>query len=307
MALGTSALILPVNAADETTRTKTRHRNRTSDYSAENSGMPEKALGHLDRANKLIGKEVLSSDDQKVGKIDNVVVDLESGHVLYAVIGSGGFLGAGEKKFAVTPRAFATSGADNLTLKVDKAKLAGAPEFSKDVDKDEQLGKRDFVANVYQYFGERAWWQGKTARKEVDFHNVHKTSDLIGMKVKNSADQDLGKIDNVMLNLPEGRIAYVILSPDSSLKLGNNLYALPPDALTLSTNRKTLNTGLNQEKLAAAPHFDKNNWQNVNDPSWASQVYQYYGKEAWFSPRLSRESLQPTGRTNAQGEVVAPK
>ena len=63
----------------------------------------DKALGEVERVNKLIGKQVRSSDGQKVGKIEDIVFDLESGRVLYAVVGSGGVLGAGEKKIPVPP------------------------------------------------------------------------------------------------------------------------------------------------------------------------------------------------------------
>src|SRR5690242_17286405 len=64
------------------------------------SMMNDKRLNDPERENKLIGKTVLTTDNQKLGKIENVIVDLESGRTLYAVIGSGGILGAGEKKYA---------------------------------------------------------------------------------------------------------------------------------------------------------------------------------------------------------------
>src|SRR5205814_7129566 len=126
------------------------------------------------------------------------------------------------------------------------------------------------------------------------FNNVHKSSDLIGMKVKNVGDQDMGKIDNLMLNLSQGRIAFVILSPDSSLNLGNNLYALPSDTFTASADRKFFSADISKEKLAGAPRFAKNNWNQLSDPSFASQVYQYYGKQAYFE----QGNLRPTGRTD---------
>ena len=50
-------------------------------YSAETSATisNDKALGNVERANKLIGKAVYTSDNQKVGKLDNLIVDLETG------------------------------------------------------------------------------------------------------------------------------------------------------------------------------------------------------------------------------------
>jgi len=252
-----------------------------------------KGLGYLERANKVIGKAVYSSDNQKVGKLENLVVDLESGRILYAVIGAGP-LGIGGHDYAVAPGVFSDARGDNVRLKIEKGKLTAAPQFSSNVDKPEQLAQANFVNQVYQYFGQTAWWQGNNTSADAgSFRNVHKANDVIGMKVKNVANEDLGKIENLMVELPAGRVAYAILNPDSDLKLGNNYYALPPNALTLSSDQKYLVSDLNRDKLAAAPHFAREQWQDLSDPAYGSKVYQYYGKQPYFE---SGTKLQPTGR-----------
>src|SRR5215475_13216672 len=147
-AMGLTMLSLPVRGADESIRTKT-----DSDYKSSTDMQSGKMLGHIKHANKLIGKEVLSSDSQKLGKIDDVVVDLHSGRILYAIIGSGGVLGAGEKLFAVPPGAFSAIQGQSLSLKVDKSKFAGAPQLTSEMDKDSELGKTSFVNQLYQHFG----------------------------------------------------------------------------------------------------------------------------------------------------------
>jgi sporulation protein YlmC with PRC-barrel domain len=306
-----SALSFPTFAAqdDSTASTKTKAERIDNLQSS-------KSLGQVERANKLIGREVIGSDSQKLGKLDNLIVDLESGRILYAVIGSGGVAGVGEKKFAVSPGVFTEMQAPSeskklpfehgpdLRANIDKAKLNGAPQFTKDIDKDMELSKADFLNQVYQYFGETAWWQGANAPASAgEFQNVHKASDLIGMKVQNASDQPMGKLDNLAADLPAGRIVYVILSPDSSLDLGSDLYALPPSALALSTDKKKLTSDISKEKLAGAPHFAKDNWTNLSDPSFASQVYQYYGKQAYFE---AGSSLKPTGPSD-QRTYPAPK
>jgi len=114
------------------------------------------------------------------------------------------------------------------------------------------------------------------------------------MKVKNVNNEDLGKVDNLIVNLPAGRVVFAALDPDSSLKLGNNFYALPPNALTWNSDQKTLVSDLTRDKLSGAPHFAKEQWSTLlSDPAYASKVYQYYGKEAYFE---SSKALQPTGK-----------
>lgn len=299
-ALGLAMASLPVSAADQSSGAKSYERKTSSDYSGITTIQNGKMLGQVERANKLIGKEVLSSDNQKVGKLENLIVDLDSGKILYAVVGSGGILGAGEKKFAVWPRAFSEPQNDNIILKVDKARLQGAPQFTSEISKDQEMGKASFVNQVHQYFAqnsiERAADRASTAvtGNATEYKTVFKADDVIGMKVKNSSDIELGKVDELAVDLPNGYVVYVILSPDSSLKVGDEYFALPPNSLMANTDRKSLTTDLTKEKLASAPHFAKENWASLSNRTWASQVYQYYGKRAYFD---TSSRLQPTGRT----------
>lgn len=284
-----AACALPLQAADENSGAR-RHQRRISDTS--------KSFGQFERAKKLISKEVMDSQNQKAGKIDDLVVDLTSGRVLYAVIGSGGVLGAGEKKYAVAPQIFENSAADSLKLTIDKQQLSSAPEFTRDM-KDTELGKNEFISKVYDSSGQKQFWQSiNQTPTSGSYQTAFKASDLNGMKIKNSSDETMGKLEDLTVGLAQGRIGYVVLAPDSKLDLGDNYYALPPDALTLGSDRKSLVSDISKDKLAAAPHFTKDNWSQISDPQFAAQVYQYYGKQAWFTGS-GGTSLEPTGRTNS--------
>ncbi|HWH69738.1 MAG TPA: PRC-barrel domain-containing protein, partial [Candidatus Sulfotelmatobacter sp.] len=247
------------------------------------------SLSQAAPANQLVGKQVLSSDNQPVGTLDNLVVDLESGHILYAVVGSP------KGKVAVPPGLFTQATGNNLSANVDAQKLQNAPQFTSSVDQPQAMSQASFVSQVYQYFGQPAWWQGSAPVSEGAFHNVHKATELPGLKVQNVSNQPVAQVNGSVLDLPAGRVLYVILAPDPSLNLGNNLYALPPDALTLSSDQKNLVSNIDRQKLAGAPSFSQNNWAQLNNPAFASQVYQYYGKQAYFQ---TGGALQPTGRTN---------
>jgi hypothetical protein len=70
--------------------------------------------------------------DETLGNIEDLVVDMKSGKISYAVLGVGGFLGIGEKYIAVPPSAFSV-GTDekSLVLNADKTKIQAAPGFIK--------------------------------------------------------------------------------------------------------------------------------------------------------------------------------
>ncbi len=244
-------------------------------------------VGRVNVASDVYGKQVMSSDNQKVGNLNNLIIDFESGRILYATIGTS------QGKVAVAPEIFTqTPGPKDTTVRanVTKQKIDGAPKFNES-DNSASLGNAGFISQVYQYFGQSPWWQGSSQPANVgSFHNVHKANEAVGMNVVNVNNTPLAKVHNIVIDLPAGRVLYVVLEPDSNLGLGNNLYVLPPQALTLSSDQKNLVSGIDKAKLAAAPHFQKGKWPNVADRSFASQVYQYFGKQAYFN------NMAPTGR-----------
>lgn len=249
----------------------------------------QNGLVQVGQADKVYGNEVISSDNQKLGKLNNLMVDIESGRILYGVIG------ASKGRIAVPPGIFTSTlpGSDkNLHVNVTKAKLEAAPQFSSGEDKAENWGQASFASQVYSYFGQSPWWQGSTPANQGSFHNVHKASQVISMKVENASNQPLGKIYNVMVDLPPGRLVYLLLEPDSTLNLGNNIYVLPPQTFTLSQDHKYLVSGIDKDKLAGAPHFASGQMPNFSDMTFASQVYNYFGKQPYFQGG----GVQPTGR-----------
>lgn len=84
-------------------------------------------------ASSIIGDEVLNRSGEKLGKINDIMVELSNGKIEYVVIELGGFLGMGEKYFAV-PFALLEVDSINETFVLDQAKeaLQAAPGFDKD-------------------------------------------------------------------------------------------------------------------------------------------------------------------------------
>ncbi|MCI0743864.1 MAG: PRC-barrel domain-containing protein [Verrucomicrobia subdivision 3 bacterium] len=241
-------------------------------------------LGKIDDAKELISRDIQGPDNQKIGDLKEVVVDLESGRVLYAIVGAGGFLGIGDELTAVPPGAF-TSSSTRLTVSADKQKLLEAPRFAKDQEK--QLADAEFVKRIHQHFGQQTWWE----KSGGSFKNAHKASELMGMNVKNASDQGIGDIANLGIDLPGGRVAFVILGTGGVLGAGDKQYAIPPNAFTLGADNKSLVINLDKEKLANAPQITADTWRQLSDPRFAARVYQHYGKQPYWDVPLT-----PTGR-----------
>ena len=103
------------------------------------------------------------------------------------------------------------------------------------------------------------------------------TKTLMGNDVYNRQDQDLGDIKEIMLDVRAGRISYAVLSYGGVLGMGEKLFAVPWDALTLDTDNKRFTLDVSKDRLESAPGFDKDNWPNMSDPTWAKELHTYYG------------------------------
>lgn len=107
-------------------------------------------------------------------------------------------------------------------------------------------------------------------------------STLEDNEVYNSLGEKLGSLEEIMLDVLNGRIAYAVLSCGGLLGVGNRLHAIPWCALTLDTSRKCFVLDVSAERLKEAPGFDKDRWPSMADDGWARQTYDYYGQEPYW-------------------------
>jgi sporulation protein YlmC with PRC-barrel domain len=112
--------------------------------------------------------------------------------------------------------------------------------------------------------------------------HVLSTSQILGDKVVNRTGEDLGKIEELMLDLEKGRVAYAVLSFGGFLGLGDKHFALPFEALKLDADKECFILDIEKEKLKNAPGFDKSNPPKVADRTWGAQIYQYYGYHPYW-------------------------
>lgn len=107
--------------------------------------------------------------------------------------------------------------------------------------------------------------------------NVLSASTLTGDKVTNAEGEDLGKVEDIMINLDSGEVAYVVLSFGGILGLGDKLHAIPWDALRVDTVNKQVVLNVHKAKLETAPGFDKDHWPDMADPAFHAQIGSHYG------------------------------
>jgi sporulation protein YlmC with PRC-barrel domain len=111
---------------------------------------------------------------------------------------------------------------------------------------------------------------------------VLSASSLASHSVKNKLGEDLGSVKEIMIDVPSGRIAYAVLSFGGFLGIGNKLFAIPWEVLTVDEDRKCLVLDADKATLEKAPGFDKDHWPDMADSRWGTQVYTYYGRKPYW-------------------------
>ena len=97
-------------------------------------------------------------------------------------------------------------------------------------------------------------------------------STLKGNKVTNAKGEDLGTVEEIMLDLEHGRVAYVVLSFGRVNWMPNDkLFAVPWEALTISFHDKKFILNVSKETLKSAPGFDRDKWPEVADFGWLAK------------------------------------
>lgn len=126
--------------------------------------------------------------------------------------------------------------------------------------------------------GPRGWAQegGEMQRTDTQVR-VLSASSLMNEPVKDAQGNDIGKVKDYMLDLERGCIEYAVLSFGGFLGMGDKLFAIPFNSMTLDTERKCFVLDTTKEQLENAPGFDEDNWPLTDrNDSYRTEVDEYW-------------------------------
>ena len=119
---------------------------------------------------------------------------------------------------------------------------------------------------------------------------------ILGAKVINAEREDLGTIEDLVIDARDNRVAYAILSFGGFLGMGDKHFAIPFEALSFDLSEKTAVLDIDKERLSRAPGFDKGNWPDMANAAWGAQIYRHYGYEPYWERRRTEPGQPPATR-----------
>jgi len=275
-------------------------------------------FGRAVPASAFINRDVVTQAGKNVGQIEEAIFDMESGHILYLGLN---LKGAGKGDMvAVPPMLFklptgqqaAAKNKDTggikaalqtrppFVIRADEQALQGAPKFAKT---GEEMAQAEYVDKVYSHFNQAKWWAGAAGSTAGQFNHIRRVSQVTKFTVQDSANQNIGKVETVLFDLPAGRVSYVVLDPANNIVNKKALLPIPPMAFTKpAEGGQKLVLNLDKDKLNNAPMINRDDLtaddvKKLSDPTFAAQVYNYYGKQPWFT---SENIPSPTGPDRQQ-------
>jgi sporulation protein YlmC with PRC-barrel domain len=257
-----------------------------------------KLNAHLLRASQVMGINVENPSGEDIGEINDLALDLHAGHCRFAIVSTGGVLGVGDKLYAVPMKAIKFPAGDTIAhLNITKQHLEQAPQFTR--EEWNKLSDEGWATTVYEFYTIKPDFEVEKSKVAVTTPapQYMRGSEVVGMDVHNRQDEDLGEIEDLMLDVNSGRVAYAVLSYGGVLGVGEKLFAVPWKALNLNAESKQLVLNVEKEKLKGAPGFDKDKWPNMADLGWSKDVHEFYGSDPnWIYGYSGDETSQKSHR-----------
>lgn len=309
-----AGLCVFASASDaQETKTPTIEKPQVTKRAAE---VADKANGTNVRASQLIGMKVENSAEENIGEINDMVINAAKGGIRYLTMTYGESLGLGNEMHAVPFGAFKfktdldDSTDTALILNVTAEQLKGAkgfneknwPNFSNDElnrsiqqryevqrtpGSDSNTGSakspdadRDRNTNTRRNQKDQA---AKTGSLEGKTHVTNmRASQLIGLSIENSAKNNVGTLNDIVVDARNGRIRYAVVSYGGFLGIGNGLHAVPFESIKCKANpddasKTMLVLDVTQEQMKGAKGFDESNWPDFASKEFTRDIDKRYG------------------------------
>lgn len=156
LAIGTCAVVMGVPPQHDRGPTDPREHMLHSHSHAKVGQLDEATSGSNIRVSQLIGMGIQNQKGKSIGSVNDIVINAKSGKVRYAAVSYGGFMGLGDKLFAVPWQAFKYQKGEKeaehkLVLNATEQQLKSATGF--DQDNWPNFADHSFTSQLDRHYG----------------------------------------------------------------------------------------------------------------------------------------------------------
>ncbi len=108
-----------------------------------------------------------------------------------------------------------------------------------------------------------------------------RASEVIGMNIYNPEGEDVGEVNDIVLDPNTGKMRYAAVTYGGFLGIGDELFAVPWEAFQCTQDPEDpeehrLTLDVSKEQLEGAQGFNQDNWPNFADPNFAQELDKRY-------------------------------
>lgn len=236
------------------------------------------AGGTTIRATRLLDYDFRNTNGDVTGEIDNILIDVSTGQILFVTIEYGGFLDLGDTHLAMPMGAFSWGPENELVLNIEEQRLENFPSLGEDwPDLDDKVWDDE----INQF-----WLDiGVVPSIEIDEETsqVMYISDLLDSEI-GDIDFGEGEIHDVLINLSQSQGRYVIVDYEDEL-FNDNLVAVPFGAFhgRMIDDQLHFDANVNLEMIQKAPMLDRTGFDEADifEPDFDRDIVDYWGNEGY--------------------------
>lgn len=144
-----------------------------------------------------------------------------------------------------------------------------------------------------------------------------RAAQIIGLDVKNSADETIGEVKDLILDLKSEKILAVVISSGGFLGIADTLSSVPLSVLRYDAETKAFKTKLTKEQLSKAPQFKSLEWPDYSQAATMESLRSYRNSvggdvsapdnSAQNKKEVNKNSLTPIDQGNSEKDVQITK
>jgi sporulation protein YlmC with PRC-barrel domain len=262
---------------------------------------------NLEWTRDMVGKNVMDTQGNQLGRVESVLIDATAGSMTYAVVGPA----EGQSNqasyvvpisaFMITPQAGAqqamrpgrSSSMAPVTLDIDMGTLETAPTFQQDdLQRLRNADTRRAIHHFYdtnskQYhslINEYIGAQDQARAYEVSGATTPdyiRLSSMTGWAVRDTQNRELGTMENVVIDMDSGRPVYAIVTNGLQRPRNMELAPVPWSEVTVEPRSQMLRAHATSEELGAFA-FATDQRPDLTNPQFAQRIYQQYNTTPYW-------------------------
>ena len=127
--------------------------------------------------------------------------------------------------------------------------------------------------------------------------------ELEELELTNAQGEELGEIEEVLIDPNTGRIAYLLVEHGGFLGMGEDVFAVPWGVARYVSENDELVLDISEERLKNAPRFDRKDRSPLGEREWAMSVHSFYGATPYWRDRPGDDLVHDAGPVGPADQI----